>query len=60
MSDRDKWNREDFENYLQNYHRLATPEKDKLITKLIMSGNYDSSYIYVVSQEVLDLLKSVF
>lgn len=37
-----------------------TPDKDKLITKLIMSGSYDSSYIYVVSQEVLDTIKVVF
>lgn len=45
--------KQEFQDYLLNYHRLPTPEKDKLITKLIMAGKYDTSYIYIVSQEVL-------
>ena len=39
---------------------MQTPEKDKVITKLIMAGKFDPSYIYVVSMEVLEILKEVF
>ena len=39
---------------------MPTPDKDKLVTKLIMAGKYDTSYIYIVSQEVLEFLKEVF
>jgi hypothetical protein len=45
---------------LVNYKRLNTPEKDKLITKLILAGKYDSSYVYVLSQEALEIIKDVF
>jgi hypothetical protein len=50
----------EYEEFLQNYHRLPTPPKDKLITKLIMAGKYDTSYIYIVSGEVLEFLKETF
>jgi hypothetical protein len=50
----------EYEEFLQNYHRLPTPPKDKLITKLIMAGKYDTSYIYIVSGEVLEFLKECF
>ena len=59
-SDRTLWRIEDFNEYLEHYHRLETPSKDKLVTRLIMAGKYDSSYIYVVSAEVLSILKEVF
>lgn len=52
--------KEKFQNFLRNYHRLPTPPKDKLVTKLIMAGKYDTSYIYIVSGEVLEFLKEVF
>lgn len=39
---------------------MPTPDKDKLITKLIMAGKYDTSYIYIVSTEVLETLKQTF
>lgn len=42
--------RHEFQEYLLHYHRLPTPEKDVLVTKLIMAGKYDTSYIYIVSQ----------
>lgn len=41
---------QEFERYLNNYFRRLTPDKDKLITSLIMAGKYDTSYIYVVKQ----------
>lgn len=50
----------EYEEFLQNYHRFPTPPKDKLITKLIMAGKYDTSYIYIVSGEVLEFLKETF
>lgn len=31
-----------------------------MITKLILTGKYDSSYVYVVSQEVLEIVKDIF
>lgn len=37
-----------------------TPEKDKLITKLILAGKYDSSYVYILSQEILEIVKEIF
>ena len=60
LTDQEKITREEFIDYLEHYHRLPTPDKDKLITKLIMAGKYDTSYIYIVSQEVLEFLKEVF
>lgn len=50
MTEEKVWTREKFMNYLDHYYRLPTPAKDKLITKLIMAGKYDNSYIYIVSQ----------
>jgi hypothetical protein len=44
------WSFEEFEEFLSNYKRRVTPEKDKLITKLILAGKYDSSYVYIISQ----------
>lgn len=54
------WSFEEFEEFLSNYKRRATPEKDKLITKLILAGKYDSSYVYIISQEVLEIVKEIF
>jgi len=36
---------------------MPTPDKDKLLTKLILSGKYDPTYIYIVSTEVLEVVK---
>ena len=44
----DKINEEDFVTLLNDYHRLKTPEKDKLITKLILNGKYDPSYVFIL------------
>lgn len=38
----------DFVDLLNHYHRLKTPEKDKLITKLILNGKYNPSYVYIL------------
>ena len=47
------WSLSEFIQFLQHYNRRVTPEKDRLITKLIMAGKFDSSYVYILSQEAL-------
>lgn len=51
------WTYEEFQKFLSHYQRRSTPEKDKLITKLILAGKYDSSYVYILSQEILEIVK---
>ena len=60
VRDDQEWTIQEFEQFLLDYKRRATPEKDKLITKLIMAGKYDSSYIYVLSQEAIEIIKDIF
>ncbi len=45
---------------LRNYHRLKTQDKDKLTTKLILAGKYDPSYVFILGNEPLDIIKQTF
>ena len=60
VREEEEWTFEEFEAFLLDYKRRSTPEKDKLVTMLIMAGKYDSSYIYVLSQEAIEMMKDVF
>jgi hypothetical protein len=42
---------EQFAGLLKHYQRLETPEKDKLMTKLILAGKYDPSYVFILGNE---------
>ena len=47
----------DFNRYLDSYHRLKTGDKDKIIQKQVLAGRYDVSYVFVVSQTVMNIVK---
>jgi hypothetical protein len=53
MTESDKINLEEFDGLLRQYHRLQTPEKDKLITKLILAGKYEPSYVFILGNEAI-------
>lgn len=57
---RDEWEINDFINYLEHYYRLMTGEKDKIIQKQVLAGRYDVSYVFVVSQSVVAIVKECF
>jgi len=44
----EKLSESNFVDLLNHYHRLETPEKDKLTTKLILNGKYDPSYVFIL------------
>lgn len=59
-SEDNKMTWEEFEQLLGHYQRIPTPEKDKLTIKLILSGKYDPSYIFILGNEDLEIIKETF
>jgi hypothetical protein len=60
VTESDKINLEQFDGLLRHYHRLQTPEKDKLITKLILAGKYEPSYVFILGNEAIETIKETF